>query len=329
MLQDEVLKLLKEADGPCSGEAMSRRLGVSRAAVWKAIGALREEGYQIASAPNRGYALERSPDRISAGELSGALTGCVVGRELLCLDTVDSTNNVVKRSAMEGAPEGLAVIADQQTAGRGRRGRSFVSPAGKGLYLSVLLRPDCPMRELMWLTAWTGRAVCDAIEEVCGIRPGIKWPNDIIWEGRKLCGILTELGMEGETAQGQYVVIGIGINVSQTAEDFGAEVAPVAVSLAELMERPPRRAELAEALLRALDRLRRDFPEKRAEYLEQYRKDCVTLGREVALVKGEERRSAHAETIDEDFQLVVRRLDGELETVYAGEVSVRGMLGYA
>lgn len=328
MLREDVLKLLKEGEGPQSGEEMSQRLGVSRAAVWKAVSALRDEGYLISSAPNRGYRLEASPDRISAGELAGSLAGCVLGRELICLDTVDSTNSEIKRRALEGAAEGLTVLADQQTAGRGRRGRGFVSPAGKGLYLSVLLRPESALRELLWLTAWTGVAVCDAVEEVCGFRPGIKWTNDIVWNGRKLCGILTELGMEGEGVQPQYVVIGVGINVSQTAEDFGPEVAPLAVSLGEILEHPPRRAELAAALLRSLDTLRAEFPRSRERYLEQYRRDCVTLGKEVRILRGSESWAGVAEEIDEDFQLVVRRSDGRREIVNAGEVSVRGMLGY-
>ena len=201
MLRDEVLALLKAREGkPLSGEEMSRALGVSRAAVWKAMESLRDEGYVISSAPRRGYALEGSPDRLSAGELAGALAGRRVGRALVCLETVDSTNNEVKRRALAGAADGLAVVAEQQTGGRGRRGRSFVSPAGQGLYLSVLLRPRCPLEEVSALTAWTAVAVCNAVERVCGVRPGIKWPNDVILDGRKLCGILTELELEAESA---------------------------------------------------------------------------------------------------------------------------------
>ena len=167
MLRDEVLALLKAREGkPLSGEEMSRALGVSRAAVWKAMESLRDEGYVISSAPRRGYALEGSPDRLSAGELAGALAGRRVGRALVCLETVDSTNNEVKRRALAGAADGLAVVAEQQTGGRGRRGRSFVSPPGKGLYLSVLLRPNCPLAEVPTLTAWSAVAVCDAVEAV-------------------------------------------------------------------------------------------------------------------------------------------------------------------
>ena len=254
MLRDEVLALLRAQKGvPLSGEAMSQKLGVSRAAVWKAMEALRQEGYVISSAPRRGYALEGSPDRLSAGELAGALAGRRVGRALVCLDTVDSTNNEVKRRAVDQVPEGLVVVSAQQTGGRGRRGRSFVSPPG-GLYLSALLKPDCPLEQVSALTAWSAVAVCDAVEQVCGIRPGIKWPNDVILEGRKLCGILTELELEGETAALRYVVAGIGVNLSQTEEDFGPEVAPVAISLAQALGKAPRRAEVASALLDALDR---------------------------------------------------------------------------
>ena len=256
MLRDEVLALLKAREGkPLSGEEMSRALGVSRAAVWKAMESLRDEGYVISSAPRRGYALEGSPDRLSAGELAGALAGRRVGRALVCLETVDSTNNEVKRRALAGAADGLAVVAEQQTGGRGRRGRSFVSPAGQGLYLSVLLRPRCPLEEVSALTAWTAVAVCNAVERVCGVRPGIKWPNDVILDGRKLCGILTELELEAESAALRHVVVGVGINLTQTAADFGPEVAPVAVSLAQALGRAPRRAEMAAAVLAALDEL--------------------------------------------------------------------------
>lgn len=328
VLRDQVLTYLKERQDVCSGEAMSRDLGVSRAAVWKAIGALRAAGYVISSAPNRGYRLEHAPDLLSAGELAGALSGRRVGGTLVCLDSVDSTNSELKRRAMAGAEEGLVLLADQQTGGRGRRGRSFVSPPGKGLYCSALLRPQVALRPLMWLTAWTGVAVCDAVEQACGLRPGIKWTNDIVWNGRKLCGILTELGMEGESAQPEYVVVGAGINISQTEADFGPEVAQVACSLGQIVPHPPRRAALAEALITALDDMYAAFPGESERYLNQYRRDCVTLGREVCILQGDQQWTGTAEEIDDDFQLVVRRPDGKRETVNAGEVSVRGMLGY-
>ena len=261
VLRDEVLALLKAREGkPLSGEEMSRALGVSRAAVWKAMESLRDEGYVISSAP--------------------------------------------------------------------RRGRSFVSPAGQGLYLSVLLRPRCPLEEVSALTAWTAVAVCNAVERVCGVRPGIKWPNDVILDGRKLCGILTELELEAESAALRHVVVGVGINLTQTAADFGPEVAPVAVSLAQALGRAPRRAEMAAAVLAALDELYAAFPAERAAWLERYRADCLTLGRTVRLLRAGEEEEAFAEAVDDAFALVVRRADGSREAVSSGEVSVRGLLGY-
>ncbi len=327
MLRDQVLALLKEQDAPCSGQVISQRLGVSRAAVWKVVEALRQEGYVISSAPNRGYRLEASPDRLSVGELAGALAGQTVGGTLMCLDTVDSTNNELKRRA-ETAPDGLAVLAEQQTGGRGRQGRSFVSPAGKGLYLSVLLRPACTLAEVSALTAWTAVAVCAALERCCGVRPGIKWPNDVVLEGKKLCGILTELEVEAETGALRHVIIGVGVNVSQTAEDFGPEVAPLAVSLAQVLAAPPRRAELAAAVLTALDELYAAFPRGRADYLARYRALCLTVGRPIRVIRGGQVREGVAEAVTGEFALAVRWPDGIREDLFSGEVSVRGLLGY-
>ena len=326
MLRDEVLALLKAQGGaPLSGEAMSQRLGVSRAAVWKAMEALRQEGYQISSAPRRGYLLQDSPDLLSPGELMDPARR--VGADLVCLDTVDSTNNEVKRRAAGEVPAGLAVVAAQQTGGRGRRGRSFISPPG-GLYLSALLQPDCPLEQVSALTAWSAVAVCDAIEALCGVRPGIKWPNDVILEGRKVCGILTELDLEGETAALRYVVVGIGVNLTQTEADFGPEVAPVAISLAQALGKAPRRAEMASALLDALDRLDRDFPGQWEVWLERYRQDCLTIGSQVQVIRGRDTRLGRAVAVDDQFALVVEWEDGSREAVSSGEVSVRGLLGY-
>lgn len=329
MTREKVLALLKEAGAAfCSGEQMSRALGLSRAAVWKAIEALRQEGYGIESVPRRGYRLVSAPDLLSAGELSGALTGCSLGQNVICLDSVDSTNNYAKKLADEGAPHGTVVLTDHQTGGRGRRGNSFLSPAGKGLYLSVLLRPNLHPAEVIHLTAWIAVAVCHAVEQVIGERPGIKWTNDLILRRKKLCGILTEMALEAETGELQYVVAGIGINVSQTEAEFGPELSRLAISLEQALDHPVRRADLAAAVIRALDRMMSDFPHQKVSYLEQYRKDCLTLGREVRLIQKGETRIAFAEAIDDDFALVVRHSDGSQETVSAGDVSVRGLLGY-
>lgn len=325
MLKDETLGLLRQAQSPLSGEAMSRDLGVSRAAVWKAVTALRSEGYTIDALPGRGYRLSASPDLLSPGEL--VRPGRWVGGQVVYLDRVDSTNDECRRRAATGAPDGLVVIAGEQTGGKGRRGRSFQSLPGKGLYLSLLLRPDVPLEEVSQLTAWTAVAVCRAVEGLTGLSCSIKWTNDILLEDRKLCGILTELGIEGETGALDYVVAGMGINVSQTAEDFG-ELAGVAVSLVQCLPAPPRRAQVAGALLEELDRLAGRFPAAKADYLAEYRRRCATVGKEVRILRPSGEVRATALAVDDDFSLRVRREDGAEETVTAGEVSVRGLLGY-
>ena len=329
MIQERVLSLLRSQEGDyVSGEEMSRTLGVSRAAVWKAIAALREEGYQIHSSTRRGYCLGFAPDRIREGELKGPLAGCRVGRELVCLETVDSTNTECKRRALTGAAEGLVVLSEEQSAGRGRLGRSFQSPRGTGLYLSALLRPRLSPEQVSSLTAWTAVAVCQGIQRACGLTPRIKWTNDIVLEGRKVCGILTELGLESETNSLEYLVVGIGVNVNQRLEDFDPELRDFAGSLSMSLGRPVRRGELAAEIIRALDRMYAAFPQGKQPYLEAYRNACLTVGQEVQLITPASRRQARALEIDEEFRLVVEYPDGAREALSAGEVSVRGMYGY-
>lgn len=329
MSREKVLALLREHPGePLSGEAMSRQLGVSRAAVWKAIEALRQEGYEITSAPNRGYCLAAAPDRVREGELSGPLAGCLVGRSLACLDTIDSTNTECKRRAMAGAPEGLVVLSEEQTGGRGRLGRTFQSPKGCGLYLSALLRPDLPPQAVTDFTAWVAVAVCDGIEAACGIQPRIKWTNDIIYGGKKLVGILTELGLESETNSLQYLIPGIGINANHCSEDFGPDIRDMAISLAQILGRPVRRVTLAVEVIRALDRMYAGFPQNKEEYLKRYRALCMTPGNMVQLITPTTRQEAYALAIDDEFRLVVELPDGTRKALASGEVSVRGMYGY-
>lgn len=326
MLKEDVLRLLSAAPAPLSGEEMSRELRVSRAAVWKAMEALRKEGYGIASRPGQGYRLLSSPDVLSAGALR--CPGQAVGDRVVCLDVTDSTNNECKRLAAQGAESGLVVIAGEQTGGKGRRGRSFQSLPGKGLYLSVLLRPRTDLQTVQQLTAWCAVAVCRAVEGLTGLSCGVKWVNDPLLEGKKLCGILCELGVDDD-GRLDYVVAGIGINVSQTTEDFGPELARMATSLGQHMPSPPRRSDVASALIRELNALWEGFPGQKALYLEEYRRRCVTTGREVVLLKGGQERRAFAEDVNEDFTLRVRLPDGSREDVFSGEASVRGVEGYA
>ena len=243
------------------------------------------------------------------------------------LPEVDSTNDRLKILAAQGAPHGTAVITDHQTGGHGRRGRSFLSPPGVGIYLSMLLRPECPPADLMHLTCAVGVAMCDAIEKAAGFRPGIKWTNDLVCARRKLGGILTELRLD-RNGNVDYAIIGIGINCCQQESDFPVEIRTVAGSLAMVTGAPVDRARLAAAELEALHRMSTDLLPRKAQIMAQYRKDCITLGQEVSLVRGEEVRHGLAQDIDEDGALVVCFPDGHTEAVNSGEVSVRGMYGY-
>ncbi len=242
--------------------------------------------------------------------------------------TLDSTNTEAKRLAVQGAPEGTTVIAEAQTGGRGRLGHSFHSPAGKGLYLSTLLRPNCSPGELMHLTCAAAVAVCDATEAVCGLRPGIKWTNDLVHEGKKLGGILTELSVNRETGLVDWAIAGIGINCSHTREDFPPELQDMAASLSMFCSRPVSRASLSSALVFALYQMSECLLTQKEEILTSYKADCITLGQEVLLVKGEEKAYGTALDIDSEGGLVVRFRDGRTASVTSGEVSVRGMYGY-
>lgn len=327
MLRDDVLMILKSQDGDLSGAEISRRLGVSRMAVSNAVKALREDGYVIDSATNRGYRLRKSADRLSAGELYAHLPPA--RRETVrCLDVVSSTNAYLKREAASGAPDGLCVVANEQTAGRGRSGRSFYSAADCGVYLSVLLRSHCPPEDAMTLTAHTAVAVCRAIGRACGVKPQIKWTNDIVLNGRKLCGILTELTLEGESGLIDSIVIGIGTNVNYTAEDFPPELQDIAGSIFSETGVRADRARLAAEIILALDEMTEAWSADPRAYLEEYRSLCVTTGREVRVFRGDCARNAFALEITDDFALRVRYEDGTEEDLNSGEVSVRGLLGY-
>ncbi len=242
-------------------------------------------------------------------------------------DTITSTNDVLKQLALQGAPEGTTLVADCQTGGRGRMGRTFLSPSGVGIYLSVLLRPNCKPTELMHLTCASASATCSAIEQAAGFRPGAKWTNDIVYNKRKLAGILTELGLnqDGTTA---YAIIGIGFNCNQQLRDFPDAIQDVAGSLKMVTGKETDRALLAAKMIEALYQMNRELLSDQAGILARYRQDCITLGQEISLVRGDEIRHGKALDVDDNGALVVRYEDGTIEAVNSGEVSVRGMYHY-
>ena len=333
MSREKVLERLRASEGCVSGQTLSEELGLSRAAVWKAVESLRRDGYGIEARTRAGYRLVSVPDALTESEIRSHLGETrTVGRTLYCFPELDSTNNHAKALAQKGAPDGTAVIADRQTSGRGRMNRSFQSPKGKGIYLSVLLRPVLSPEHLPLVTALAGVALCDAVEKVCGARPGLKWPNDPVLNGRKLCGILTEASLHAETGRLQSLVVGIGVNVLQTPEDFSPEVASMATSLLQATGQAVSRPRLAAALLEALDRMYVDLErDSLSQWRAAYRRDCVNLGKAVQMIPfdGGPRETAEAVDVDEDFSLIVRLPDGSRKTIRSGEVSVRGLWGYA
>lgn len=260
-------------------------------------------------------------------EILSALGSHPWAEALIWYNCIDSTNDEAKRLAAKGAPHGTVLIADRQTKGRGRMGRTFQSPGGKGIYLSVILRPDCKPDRLMHLTCAVAVAMCDAVETVCGVRPGVKWINDLILNGRKLGGILTEMSLAANGSV-QYAVVGIGINCSQKEEDFPPELREIAVSLETALGKPVSRAALAAEMVRALAYMADNLQTKKFTLLDIYRSDCITIGKEVMVHSSQESCRGFAVDVDSDGALVVRFSDGSMHTVQSGEVSVRGLYGY-
>lgn len=252
-----------------------------------------------------------------------------VGKQLSYLPTCPSTNDLLKAMAEEGAAEGTVLLAGEQTRGKGRLGRSFTSAAGKGIYLSALLRPDLPPQALLPLTGFVAEAMVRAVFRVTGVRPAIKWVNDLLLNGRKLCGILTESAF-GAGGRLQYVVVGVGLNVNYAREDFPPELRDLAGSLQTELGRPFPLAPLAAAMIEELDALYTALLADRAQaYLAAYRQDCMTLQRDVLLVQNGVSTPAYALDVDDALGLLVRYPDGRESLVRSGEASVRGLTGYA
>lgn len=306
-------------DGDLSGQALARMLGVSRNAVWKAVEALRAEGFDILSAPRRGYRLADDCDRVSAAGIRAALPAALRALPIHFHDTVDSTNSQAKRLLADGFSGEALVVAAAQTAGRGRRGRSFYSPRDTGVYMTLILRPEGEVSDLVSLTAAAAVAVVRAIEGLTDARPAIKWVNDVYLEGKKLCGILTEASTDKD---GLFLVPGIGVNVN--TEEFPPELRPVAGSLFLHSGKKTELEDLARALIQQMDELYAAWKADKNAFLEEYRALCVNTGREVLI--GD--RPAKALGIAEDYSLLAEYPDGTKENIACGEVSVRGLYGY-
>ena len=243
-------------------------------------------------------------------------------RTIQYFDCIDSTNTHLQSLAVKGAPAGTVIIAGSQTAGRGRLGRTFYSPAMSGIYMSVLLRPGCKPEQLMHLTCATAVAVCRAIEQVAGFCPQIKWVNDIVWQGKKLGGILTGLSVNPATGLVDFAIVGIGINCNDGV--FPPQISEIATSLSSVTGKAVDRAALAAALVQQLEIMDRELITQQSRYMARYRENCVVIGKKVYLVRGEESREATVLDIDDLGALIVRLPDGTVEAVNSGEVSLRG-----
>lgn len=329
MLKDDVLKLISREHDYISGETISRKLGVSRTAINTAVKALRDDGYEITSTTNKGYLLTNSPDLLSKGAISAYLTDDK-SEDLYVYDSVGSTNTVLKDLAANGSKSGTVVIADHQASGKGRRGRSFESPSGVGIYLSYLLKPQSGLNRISDLTSWTAVAVSDAIKNAYGLETSIKWVNDLLMNKKKICGILTEVTVEGESGFIDTCIIGIGINVNESS--FPDELKDIATSISiENGGKIFERAKLAAEIIKSMDRLKDNWPDD-SYYLERYRELNITTGSKITAFPitkdNSQGKSGTALEINEDFSLKVQFDDGSIEDLKSGEVSVRGLYGY-
>lgn len=320
--KEKLLALLEDSKGTFfSGEEIARTLQVSRAAVWKAVNALREDGYTIDAATNKGYRLSPDSDILSPQGIRRFLKPEYRDLDLTVLPTAPSTNALVREKANQGCPEGCIIIACEQTAGRGRYGRQFFSPVDSGVYLSLLLRPTAySPQQATCLTAAAAAAMCQAIEAVTGQQPGIKWVNDIFLHGKKVCGILTEAAVGLETGALDYMVLGAGVNLYPPAEGFPEEIQPIAGSV------------LNRSCPEAKNRLVGEFlnrfwyfythPECRA-YLEDYRTRSLAIGQNVTVLSAGRAVSAYAYGIDDDFRLLIRCENGDTEALSYGEIRIQ------
>lgn len=324
-MKREILAILRERNGFVSGQELCSVFSVSRTAVWKAVNQLKAEGWQIESVQNRGYRLTGAPDALTEETIGGRLHTAWAAKTLYCLDTVDSTNNYAKKLGEEGAPHGTLVTAEVQEAGKGRRGRVWKTPRGSSIAMSLLLRPSLQPELASQLTLVMGLAAAKAFRELTGLDAGIKWPNDVVIRGRKLCGILTE--MSTEMLSIHYVVIGIGINVNMT--EFPEDIRNVATSLALECGKTVDRAAVAALCMDYFEKYydafaaAGDLTGLRADYEEL----LVNRNEKVCVLEPGHEYTGIARGIDSRGELLVETEEGT-KAVYAGEVSVRGVYGY-
>lgn len=326
VLKAEILKMLRESESYVSGQQICEKFGVSRTAVWKAVNQLKEEGYEVEAVRNRGYHIVGSPDVITVEELKSQIDTQWAGHQICYYDETDSTNIRAKQLGEEGMPHGTLAVADRQSAGRGRRGRGWETPKGSNICMSILLRPEIPPVKAPMLTLVMAQSVAEGLKESVGAEVQIKWPNDIVLNGKKLVGILTEMSTEIDYIN--HVVIGVGINVNMA--EFPEELKQKATSLRIEMGHTLKRSPIIAAVMKSFEKNYGLFIEAGdlKPIQEAYNSLLVNREKEVRILGAKEEYNAFALGVNEEGELLVRREDGTIEAIYAGEVSVRGVYGY-
>lgn len=325
-MKEKVLRVLTQTDGYVSGQSLCNELNVSRTAVWKCINQLKKEGYIIEAVTNKGYCLRESPDVINEESVKCKLDTKFFGKNIVFFEETDSTNNVIKRLAEDGAEHGTLAIAEIQTAGRGRRGKNWSSPKGSGIWMSFLLKPQLTPQKASMLTLVTAMAAREAVYRETGVETVIKWPNDIVVNGKKVCGILTEMSAELDWIH--YVVVGIGINVN--TESFPAEIKDVASSLWLETGKKVNRSRVIAAFGEAFERYYEQFIRMQDLSLlkEEYNSHLANLNNKVQIIDTAGEYTGISNGINELGELLVTDDEGRVHAVRSGEVSVRGIYGY-
>lgn len=327
-MKESILNLLKEnKDTFLSGELISKKLEVSRTAIWKYIHTLRDDGYRIDSSPKKGYRLIYSPDILTYDEIKCKLHTNCIGKNFFYFDSIDSTNMKAKKLAEKGEPHGTVVVSEEQTIGRGRLGRDWISPKYKGIWLSIILRPETDPTNVPKITQIAAAAVITALNEL-KIDVYVKWPNDIIINHKKVCGILTE--MSGELNRVNYVIVGIGINVNLDKDDFNNEILNKASSLKIETGSPVDRKLLLGTLINKFEKLYVEFEKDAAvkSSIDICKEHSAVLGRDIKIISGKKEYFAKAIDIGENGELVVKYPDGSIKDIISGEISIRALNGY-
>ncbi|MBU1726131.1 MAG: biotin--[acetyl-CoA-carboxylase] ligase [Candidatus Omnitrophica bacterium] len=315
MLQEKIVDFLKKNEDYVSGEEISERLKISRQALWKHIQELKESGYDIIAVPHLGYKLNSLPDRLFEYEVSRGLNTQIIGKKIYYFESIASTMEQAMELGLKGAPEGAIVLAELQTRGKGRLGRSWFSPKHKGIYLSLILRPKILPSQASVLTLLAAVSVCEAIKNATGLEIQIKWPNDILINNKKLGGILTELSAEMDRVS--FLVIGIGLNVNNEKKSLISG----ATSIKEIRKENSSRVVLLQELLRKIEDNYLLFQKKGAHpIIEKWREHGITIGKRVKVYCQKEHIEGEAVDIDNDGGLLVRKDSGVTEKVMAGDV---------